>query len=254
MARLFGNLDLTTGLTVYVMLRRESDNYRYKPGTGAFAAYTTTRDDFDITALPESPAGTGSYAPDPTGGTLAALVAALTDGAFYTWSWYTQPGGSPSHANDVLVATGEGWWDSTSQSFQDEPARQTTSTTIATELAAVRTDTEDLQARTPAALEGGRMPAKLSQEDIDEITGGISGPGADECTLTINDPDDDPIADADVWLSSDADGDTVVAGTRQTDSNGRVTFMLDDGASYYLWAQKDGINAIEGELFVAEAD
>ncbi len=91
------------------------------------------------------------------------------------------------------------------------------------------------------------------------ITGGTvttvgSGTGADEVTLTFTKEGSVPIADADVWITSDAGGDNVVAGTLQTDSSGQVTFLLDAGSTYYSFLQKDGINSIRGQSFVAQAD
>jgi hypothetical protein len=67
-----------------------------------------------------------------------------------------------------------------------------------------------------------------------------SGPGATEVTLTITDDGDVPIADADVWITSDLAGNVVVTGTKQTDTSGQVVFYLDTGVAYYRWSQKDG--------------
>lgn len=80
------------------------------------------------------------------------------------------------------------------------------------------------------------------------------GPGADFVTVNVTVPDVGPVADADVWISIDATGQYVIAGTRQTNSNGDVLFLLDDGAVYYLWAQKDGIVSIQGQQFRASKD
>lgn len=85
-------------------------------------------------------------------------------------------------------------------------------------------------------------------------SGSVVGPGADAVTLDFELPGDVPIADADVWITSDAAGMTVIAGTLQTNSEGRVTFRLDDGCTYYAWLQKDGVNSIQGQAFVAERD
>ena len=85
-------------------------------------------------------------------------------------------------------------------------------------------------------------------------SGASLGTGADLCTMTVKTVDDVPFPDADVWITSDALGATVVAGTRQTDSNGTVQFLLDDGATYYLWAQKDGMKSVMGQYFIATAD
>lgn len=78
--------------------------------------------------------------------------------------------------------------------------------------------------------------------------------GGSNVTLTINDDDTNPIADAEVWITSDSDGDTVVQGTKRTDTNGQVTFLLDDGISYYAWRQKSGYNFTNPVQFTAVAD
>jgi hypothetical protein len=82
-----------------------------------------------------------------------------------------------------------------------------------------------------------------------------AGPGADHCTLTFtNTTTALPIADADVWITTDLAGENVVAGTLQTNSSGEATFLLDEGETYYSWLQKGGVNSIRGQSFVAEAD
>lgn len=103
-------------------------------------------------------------------------------------------------------------------------------------------------------------PAEASVNDtLDEIQAAIGssiGPGANQCTLTITNASagNAPIADADVWITSDQAGTVTIAGTLQTDSNGEVLFMLDNGSVYYLWMQKDGVTPIEGQQFTAVAD
>lgn len=52
--------------------------------------------------------------------------------------------------------------------------------------------------------------------------------------------DDTPIADADVWVTTDAGGSNVIA-SGQTDQNGEVVFELDPG-TVYVWRQKSGWN------------
>lgn len=81
------------------------------------------------------------------------------------------------------------------------------------------------------------------------------GSGSDQCTVAVtNSGTSLPIADADVWVSTDSAGANVVAGTLQTDSLGNATFLLDAGDTYYLWMQKDGENPILGRSFTAVAD
>lgn len=48
-----------------------------------------------------------------------------------------------------------------------------------------------------------------------------------------------PLAGAACWVSTDAAGTNVVAGTLTTNSNGQVTFMLAAGP-YYLWVNDQG--------------
>lgn len=79
------------------------------------------------------------------------------------------------------------------------------------------------------------------------------GAGADSCTITIA-ANGSPVANADVWISADAAGSNIVAGTLSTNQAGEVTFLLDAGKTYYLWMEKAGVNAIQGEAFVAVAD
>ena len=50
----------------------------------------------------------------------------------------------------------------------------------------------------------------------------------------------DPIADADVWVSTDSLGSNVVASGR-TNASGEITFYLDSG-TVYVWRQKSGWN------------
>jgi hypothetical protein len=57
-----------------------------------------------------------------------------------------------------------------------------------------------------------------------------------------------PIADADVWATTDSAGTNVVASGR-TDVNGEVTFLLDAG-TYYIWRQKSGWNFINPDTEV----
>jgi len=94
---------------------------------------------------------------------------------------------------------------------------------------------------------------KTLSDQIDGI-GGSMGAGAASVTVTLHDDHGAPIADADVWITNDAAGLNVVAGTLQTNSLGSVTFMLDAGVTYYRFAQKDGFMFSNPTSFVAVAD
>lgn len=75
----------------------------------------------------------------------------------------------------------------------------------------------------------------------DAIVGAGASVGAVTFTYTLtNSVDDLPIADADIWVTTDAGGANVAASGR-TDQNGQVTFYLDTGI-VYVWRQKTGWN------------
>lgn len=86
-------------------------------------------------------------------------------------------------------------------------------------------------------------------------SGGLRGSGASSVTCTFtNTTTGLAVPDADVWITSDAAGTAVVAGTLQTNSSGQAVFLLDAGTTYYFWGQKDGVNSVRGTSFVAAAD
>lgn len=60
------------------------------------------------------------------------------------------------------------------------------------------------------------------------------GPGGVSYPVCVRDTSNNPIAGAQVWLTSDAGGRTTIAGTLITDSTGTVTFEVPTGI-YYLW-------------------
>ena len=67
------------------------------------------------------------------------------------------------------------------------------------------------------------------------------GTGAITFTYRVeNSQTGDPVADVDVWVTTDAAGDNVIANDK-TDQNGNVTFYLDAG-TVYVWRQKSGWN------------
>lgn len=68
-----------------------------------------------------------------------------------------------------------------------------------------------------------------------------AGAGAITYTYTLTDADSgDPIAQADVWVTTDEAGTNVIASDTTNDS-GEVVFYLDAG-TYYFWRNKSGVN------------
>lgn len=81
-----------------------------------------------------------------------------------------------------------------------------------------------------------------------------SGIGATSTTINVIDSNSNPVADCEVWITSDSDGTTVVAGPLVTDDDGKVVFLLDSGSTYYCWRKKSGVNFTNPSTFVASGD
>jgi len=75
-------------------------------------------------------------------------------------------------------------------------------------------------------------------EDIDAIP--TAGAGATTKEYTVLDGDSNPIDGVEVWITTDIEGEHIIA-SGVTDALGKVTFYLDDG-TYYFWSQKAGYN------------
>jgi len=94
---------------------------------------------------------------------------------------------------------------------------------------------DELQAgHTTAGTFGKFLDAAISG------VGGAIGSGSESVTITIN-VGGSPKAGVSVWISTDAAGTSVVAGTIVTDASGEAAFLLDDG-SYYAWKSLGGFN------------
>jgi len=87
----------------------------------------------------------------------------------------------------------------------------------------------------------GFIDLSLANPTFSTIVETSKGVGSIEHTITILDVNDNPIDSCEVWVTSDSDGDTLVAGTLLTNVNGQVKFFLDPG-SYYVWRKKAGFN------------
>lgn len=84
-----------TGLTVYCIARRESDGYRLNDADGAFASnpadpYLSLTEDTVIKGLYE----------------VSEARTVWTDGR-YTFTFYSQAGGSPAPVSDTVIGAGE---------------------------------------------------------------------------------------------------------------------------------------------------
>jgi hypothetical protein len=135
---------------------------------------------------------------------------------------------------------------------------------VDTEITAIKTVTDKLGTTleldytayrfTANALEmvpAGESGSAPTVEEIDIYLSGVhgagswgavsAGSGAIAWSYDLTDGDTgDPIADADVWVSTDQAGANVIA-SGKTDQSGRVMFDLDAG-TIYVWRQKSGWN------------
>jgi hypothetical protein len=159
------------------------------------------------------------------GGVYKLAVAGLDPALDYTWTPHYS--GTASDVDDVDPVSLRGEFSAGMATTEDEggPATAADLATAKTEIVAA-------------------MPGTIDPR----------GTGADQCTQIILGEDDAPVADAQVWITSDAEGANVVAGTLITNSSGEVFPLLDDGESYYRWAQKDGMNPIRAQAFTAVKD
>ena len=79
--------------------------------------------------------------------------------------------------------------------------------------------------------------------------GALHGAGAITFTYTLTNSEDGlPIADADIWVTTDSIGNNVVA-SGKTNQYGKVTFYLDVG-TIYVWRQKSGWDFVNPDVEV----
>lgn len=72
-------------------------------------------------------------------------------------------------------------------------------------------------------------------------SGNPEGSGSEEYSEVVTGPDSEVVDDALVWVTSDEEGEVVVAGPQRTKTDGSFKFMLDPG-DYYLWARHSAYN------------
>ncbi len=79
-------------------------------------------------------------------------------------------------------------------------------------------------------------------ENIMIRTDNALGHGSKLVTYTVKDDQGNPLAGVVTFVTSDPLGTVIVAGSKITDSNGVVTFLLDPGVTYFIWNTKLGFN------------
>ncbi len=106
-------------------------------------------------------------------------------------------------------------------------------------------------ASTPSDVGGTFSAATDSLEALQELTAtrATLGAGATTWTYTLTSSvDGSPIADADVWVSTDAAGTNIVA-SGKTNASGVVTFWLDPG-TVYVFRQRSGFDFLNPDIEV----
>lgn len=83
---------------------------------------------------------------------------------------------------------------------------------------------------------GESTTAVRSVSRLSQAASQVVGGGAVETNIITNDDEGNPLDGVEVWATTDAAGNNVVAGTLSSDTDGTVTFMLDAG-TYYIWRQ-----------------
>lgn len=174
-----------------------------------------------------------AYVRDIEGEANSALVANHLDHLLAVDTGASLPGVSGSILQDLLEDNA-GTWRYTAAALAQGPSE--TGASAATIADAVW---DELLAGHVIADSAGLTLAALQSS---------SGAGSVAVTLNIKDGADVAQADTEVWVSTDASGATVVAGTLETNVNGDVTFQLDPG-TYYRWAQKTGKNFTNPQTF-----
>jgi len=75
-----------------------------------------------------------------------------------------------------------------------------------------------------------------------------AGSGAITHVITLRDNDGNPIIQADVWVTTGVNPSASIVASGLTDGDGQITFYLDAG-TYYLWAQKPGLDFVNPTEF-----
>jgi len=93
------------------------------------------------------------------------------------------------------------------------------------------------EVRTSVGMAAADLDTQLAAIAAD--ASGLTGAGSITCNVYTKSGVGAPIDGVDVWVTSDAAGDNLTAGTIASDDLGLTTFYLDVG-TYYLWRQLVG--------------
>lgn len=231
--------------TEVAAIKAKTDNLPASPANEATLTTIASYIDTEVAAIK---AKTDNLPSDPADASdIAAAFAALTTDVTDLETAVT----NLANSTVQLDATGE-------LAFQAFYAANTASTSIDDVIDAIGTGGgggDPWTTSLPGTYTAGQAGYILGHNLDAQISGigGATGPGADTVTITIK-VASVAVANAQVWISSDSGGSNVIAGTKLTNSQGEVVFLLDAGTTYYLWMQKDGVEPILGQSFVAVAD
>ena len=130
-------------------------------------------------------------------------------------------------------------------SAYDPPTRAEATSDKSAIIAAIPTDYATAASLSSVASSVGALP------DIIRENG--RGAGAAWVTLHIKDDRGNNVPSAEVWVTSDEDGETLVA-SGVTSDDGTARFKLDPGSVYYAWRTRAGVNFSNPVRFTAVAD
>jgi hypothetical protein len=241
MALAFAHYD--TGATVRGVIYDDSDQYADVVAEAMESFNAADVDDYDITATEVG--NTGKY---------KLTWPSWLSAGLYVLEWLPLAGGAIAESDfPNRFATQSYYWDGAdlrpalavhTAAILDDTAEigvagaGLTALAQAADLAAavvlinaILLDTDELQTDW---TDGGRLDLLL---DSIVLVGG-AGASSQKITCKVG---GNPIDGVEVWVTTDAAGYNVAAGTLSTDASGEVTFMLDPG-DYYVWRQKAGYN------------
>ena len=232
------------------------------PGVTILAADGTVHTAHTTEGFTEAVAGSGVYNyPHPSPGTLLEFVFDATVGGDTLYASVWDDGLTPQGAAEAaLIAQDVSTFDPAADTVAHVTLVDTTTTNTdmrGTDGAATPGDAMTLTAEYDHAKDDVLTPLGVVDAKVDTILAEDVGAdlGTDTCTITLHDASGGVVADARVYVSSDADG-LVRSDIRVTDALGQVAFDLTAGNTYYLWAFSTLVDftAANPMSFVAAAD
>ena len=97
------------------------------------------------------------------------------------------------------------------------------------------------------------VAGSVVREIASNATGALGGTGSDTVALTLKDSTPLTLADVETWVTTDAAGLSVHAGTLRSSDAGTLSFSGTFGDTYYVWRHKSGYNFVNPQSITAAA-